>query len=131
VKIRVEGGLLYVSAELVYRSQKLTLSEVILDTGSAGTLFSADEAVKLGIVPEPNDPLRRVRGVGGSEFVFSKRLDFLSLGELEQSDFQVQIGAMDYGFPIQGLIGLDFLMQAGAVIDLENLEIAASRGIKP
>jgi len=128
VKIRLEGGLLYVSTELVYRAQKLTLSEVILDTGSAGTLFSADEAVKLGLVPEPDDPLRRVRGVGGSEFVFSKRLDSLSLGDLSLSSFPIQIGAMDYGFPIQGLIGLDFLMQAGAVIDLANLEIIASSG---
>ncbi|MEO6193660.1 MAG: retropepsin-like aspartic protease [Thermoanaerobaculia bacterium] len=125
MKIRLEGGLLYVSAELVYRAQKLTLSEVILDTGSAGTLFSADEAVKLGLVPEPNDPLRRVRGVGGSEFVFSKRLDSLSLGDLSLSSFPIQIGAMDYGFPIQGLIGLDFLMQARAVIDLSGLEIYA------
>jgi hypothetical protein len=32
---------------------------------------------------------------------------------------------MDYGFPIQGLIGLDFLMKAGAVIDLANLEMYA------
>jgi predicted aspartyl protease len=127
VKIRLEGGLLYVSTELVYRAQKLTLSEVILDTGSAGTLFSADEAVKLGLVPEPNDPLRRVRGVGGSEFVFSKRLDSLSLGDLSLSSFPIQIGAMDYGFPIQGLIGLDFLMQARAVIDLSGLEIYAPR----
>ncbi len=127
MKIRLEGGLLYVSTELVYRAQKLTLSEVILDTGSAGTLFSADEAVKLGLVPEPNDPLRRVRGVGGSEFVFSKRLDSLSLGDLSLSSFPIQIGAMDYGFPIQGLIGLDFLMQARAVIDLSGLEIYAPR----
>jgi hypothetical protein len=126
VKIRVEGGLLYVSAELVYQTRKLTLSEVILDTGSATTLFSADEVSKLGLVPQPDDPVLRVRGVGGSEFVLSKRLDSLSLGDLTVSSFPIQIGAMDYGFPIQGLIGLDFLMQAGAVIDLANLELAAS-----
>jgi hypothetical protein len=126
VKIRVEGGLLYVSAELVYQTRKLTLSEVILDTGSATTLFSADEVSKLGLVPQPHYPFLRVRGVGGSEFVLSKRLDSLSLGDLTVSSFPIQIGAMDYGFPIQGLIGLDFLMQAGAVIDLANLELAAS-----
>jgi hypothetical protein len=128
VKLRVEGGLLYVSAELVYRSQKLSLSDVILDTGSTGTLFSADEASRLGLIPELNDPIRRVRGVGGSEFVFSKQVASLSLGDLVVTNFPIQIGAMDYGFPIQGLIGLDFLMQAGAVIDLANLEIIAKRG---
>jgi hypothetical protein len=126
VKIRLEGGLLYASADLVYRSQKLTLSEVILDTGSMTTLFSADEAFKLGLVPEPGDPIQRVRGVGGSELVLSKRLDSLSLGDLALPHFPIQIGAMDYGFPIQGLIGLDFLVQAGAVIDLAKLEISGS-----
>ena len=35
----------------------------------------------------------------------------------------VQIGAMDYGFPIQGLIGADFLTETGAVLDLNRLEI--------
>jgi hypothetical protein len=34
---------------------------------------------------------------------------------------------MDYGFPIQELIGLDFLMQARTVIDLSDLEIYAPR----
>ena len=123
MKIRLEGGLLYVTADLIYKSLTLKLTEVILDTGSAATLFSVEEVSKLGLVPEPADPIRRVRGVGGSEFVFSKRLDKLSLGDLALEDFPVQIGAMDYGFPIQGLIGLDFLMQAGAVINLEKLEI--------
>ena len=123
MKIRIEGGLLYVTAELVYQGRKLILQDVILDTGSAATLFSVDESFKLGLVPEPSDPIHRVRGVGGSEFVFSKRLDSLSLGELKQSSFPVQIGAMDYGFPIQGLVGLDFLTKAGAVIDLANLEM--------
>ncbi len=60
--------------------------------------------------------------------MLSKRLDSLSLGDLAVSSFPIQIGAMDYGFPIQGLIGLNFLVQAGAVIDLANLEIIASRG---
>lgn len=124
MKIRLEGGLLYVSAELIYRSKQLTLSEVILDTGSGATLFSSDEAFKLGLVPEPGDPIQRVRGVGGSEFVLSKRLDSLSLGDLALPHFPIQIGAMDYGFSIQGLIGLDFLVQAGAVIDLTKLEIS-------
>jgi hypothetical protein len=87
VKIRIEGGLLYITAELIYQGQKLILQDVILDTGSAATLFSVDESIKLGLVPEPGDPIRRVRGVGGSEFVFSKRLDSLSLGELKQNGF--------------------------------------------
>lgn len=123
MKIRYEGGLLYVTAELVYQSRKITLRDVILDTGSAGTLFSADEVFNLDLVPDPSDPIRRIRGIGGSEAVLSKRLDALAVGELKSSGFVVQIGAMDYGFPLQGLIGADFLTETGAVLDLNRLEI--------
>ena len=32
---------------------------------------------------------------------------------------------MDYGFPADGILGLDFLLHIGAVIDLEGLELRA------
>ncbi len=123
MKVRLQGGLLYVTAELTFKDQTLSLSDVILDTGSAATVFSSDEVSQLGLVPEPRDPVRRIRGVGGSEFVYSKQLDSLALGDLQRRGFPVQIGAMDYGFPIQGIIGLDFLLDTGALIDLERLEV--------
>ena len=45
------------------------------------------------------------------------------MGELALSDFEIEVGAMDYGFAIEGIIGLDFLRQVGAVINLAKLEI--------
>ena len=76
---------------------------------------------------EPEDRLYRIAGVGGTEFVFSKRLEGVALGEMELRDFEVQIGAMNYGFPIQGIIGMDFLLQFQAVIDLGRLEVLDGR----
>lgn len=38
-------------------------------------------------------------------------------------DFQVEIGWMDYGFSLQGIVGLDFLLKTRAVIDLADLEL--------
>jgi hypothetical protein len=35
----------------------------------------------------------------------------------------VEIGEMDYGFEIGGILGLDFLRAAGVVIDLGKLSI--------
>ncbi len=64
--------------------------------------------------------------MGGSEFVYSKRLDSLQLGEMEVRLFEVQVGALDYGFPLQGILGTDFLRQAEAVIDLKNLVVRRS-----
>jgi len=30
---------------------------------------------------------------------------------------------MDYGFPIDGILGMDFLTSVGAIIDLDMMEI--------
>ncbi len=41
--------------------------------------------------------------------------------------FVIEIGGMDYGFDIQGILGMDFLTTAGAKIDLEKMEIEFSK----
>lgn len=123
MKIRLGHGLAYVEATLSFRGRNLRVGDVILDTGSAGTIFSVDRLLEVGIVPEGGDALQRIRGIGGTEFVFMKRLDHLSVGELEVPSFEVEVGAMAYGFPGEGVLGLDFLLQSGALIDLRRLEL--------
>lgn len=108
---------------IAYRNRHLRLADVLLDTGSAGTVFSADRVLSIGLLYEADDPVHRIRGVGGAEFVFSKRVDSLSMGELRIDGFNVEIGAMDYGFELDGILGLDFLMSVGAVIDLAQLDV--------
>jgi len=121
--IKLEHGLAYVAVVLTFRGRSLSLGSVILDTGSAGTMFAADRLLDIGIVPEPFDPLRRIRGVGGTEVVFTKRIDRLAAGALAVADFEIEVGALDYGFPADGILGLDFLVRSGAVIDLRSLEL--------
>ena len=123
IRIQVRDGLPYVTVTLHYRGQQMDLANVLLDTGSAGTLFAADQVLAVGLQYEANDLVQRIRGVGGAEFVFLKRLDHLSVGELQVSDFDIEIGAVDYGFAIDGINGTDFLLQVGALIDLSRLEI--------
>jgi len=50
-----------------------------------------------------SDVLYTIRGVGGTEAVFSRRIDRLQLGDREVVDFEVEIGGMDYGFEINGI----------------------------
>ncbi len=42
--------------------------------------------------------------------MFSKTIDRLSLGELTVADFEIEVGAMDYGFSfeLEGIVGMDF-----------------------
>ncbi len=123
MKIRIKNGLPYVKVSLSHERREMTFENVLLDTGSAGTVFSADSLSDIGLKLEVNDSLHRIRGVGGTEFVFSKSVSCLSAGELRVRDFEIEIGAMDYGFEIEGILGINFLLGVGACIDLAELEI--------
>jgi hypothetical protein len=74
MKLRIEQEQLFADATLTYRGRVLQLNSVMLDTGSAGTLFSVDHLTNIGLQYEPNDQVHRIRGVGGTEFVLTKRL---------------------------------------------------------
>ena len=123
MKIRLRDGLPYVTASLIYQGQQLSFGNVLLDTGSAGAIFSTDKVLTVGLTYEPDDRVHRIRGVGGAEFIFTKQVDCLAVGDLQVNDFQIEVGAMDYGFDIDGIIGMDFLIQIGAIIDLAKLEM--------
>ncbi len=47
----------------------------------------------------------------------------IELGVLVVRDADIDIGAMDYGFEIDGIVGIDFLVKARAVIDLAEMNI--------
>jgi len=146
MKIRIQEGLLYVTVILTYRNRQIALEHVLLDTGSVSTIFSVDKVLEIGLLKflfvsfdqtflfkrkvwlrlEPEDVVRRIRGIGGTEFVFTKQVDRLSLGELQVNDFEIEVGAMEYGLELDGIVGLDFLLEVGANIDLARLEVYKS-----
>lgn len=55
--------------------------------------------------------------------VFTRRVDSLQAGECSLPDFEIEVGGMDYGFEINGIPGMDFLLQAGAIINLRDMKI--------
>ncbi|MBU0568219.1 retropepsin-like domain-containing protein [bacterium] len=129
MKIRIREGLPFVTLTLVYQGKELEVKEVLIDTGSAGTIFSSDKVASIGLAAEPQDPVCQIRGVGGFEFVFVRRIDSLVMDDLEIKDFEVEIGAMDYGIEIEGIVGMDFLTRSGVIIDLAQLEVRKAWGV--
>jgi hypothetical protein len=123
MKIRLRDGLPFITATLTHHGQQLVLNNVLLDTGSAGVIFPTDAVLAIGLTYEPDDMVHRIRGVGGAEFVFTKQVHTLMVDGLQVNDFQIEIGAMDYGFDIDGIIGMDFLVEVGAIVDLSRLEM--------
>lgn len=79
----------------------------------------------VGVRIEPGDFLNKIRGVGGVEVVYSKYFDFVKAGEVSLSLFEVEIGDMNYGMEIDGILGFDFIRSAGLVIDSNELIVLA------
>lgn len=123
MKMRIVDGLPFVETKLVHGGKEILLSNVLIDTGSASTIFSADKALELGLDPSLEDSIYTVRGVGGTEFVYEKFIDKVEIGSIEVRKLRIQIGAMDYGFDIDGIIGIDLLMEEKVIIDTGRLEL--------
>jgi hypothetical protein len=123
MNITLREGLPFVTALLRYGGCSVALENVLLDMGSAGSIFAADALSDIGVRYEPDDPVFRIRGVGGSEFVFVKQVESLAVGPLHATACTIEVGAMDYGLPLDGILGTDFLISVGAMIDMAHMEL--------
>ncbi len=93
MKITEYHGLPFITIVIEFRGQRLHLENVLIDTGSASTLLNADIVRDIGIVPEKDDIVETIRGVGGVEY------------------------------EMNGIIGFNLLKLVGAKIDVDALEI--------
>src|SRR5438128_12563973 len=64
----------YVTVTLLYGDQQLDLAHVLSDTGSAGTLFAADEVLAIGLHYEADDSVPYIRRVVGAMLVVYMRI---------------------------------------------------------
>jgi hypothetical protein len=125
--LQIKDDLPFISVIVAYQGSTTEIPNVLVDTGSATSILSADAVSKVDLIPAPEDILYTIRGVGSSEAVFSRQVDYLHVGEKQVPNFQIEVGGMDYGFDINGILVMDFLTQAGAVIDLNKIDITFVR----
>lgn len=123
MRLLLRGELPFVTARLTYRGVCVEIPDVLVDTGAASTVINADLASDAGVFLQATDRLRTLRGVGGREFVFVRQVDRLEIGDHGLDGFEIEIGEMDYGFAIGGILGMDYLRAAGARIDLGKLTL--------
>jgi predicted aspartyl protease len=123
MQIQLQYNLPFVIITAEYNGNSIQIPSVLIDTGSASTLLSIDVLSKIGIKPEPNDTIHTIRGVGVTEVVFRRKFQAIKFDTLIAHNFDVEIGAMDYGFEINGILGMDFLLVTGAIIDLAKLQV--------
>lgn len=103
----------------------------MIDTGSANSIFSRQIVAQIGILISHEDVRHRVSGVGGSEVVWPKRVEFIRLGDAISGpvirNAVIEVGTMEYGFSLQGILGMDILRHIGATIDLDAMTLTNAR----
>lgn len=75
MKIHMRHGLPFVQIKIEFRGKDLVLDNVLLDTGSAGKILNADIVRAIDVIPESNDTVETIRGIGGVEYVYTKHFD--------------------------------------------------------
>ncbi len=124
MNLTLKYGLPFTTVILTHKGRTFSFDNCLIDTGSASTIIAAEIAVELGLSPEPLDVIRKMHGIGGAEFVYEKQIDRIQLGAKQLTHFKIQIGDLDYGFDIDAILGIDFLMGSKLIIDLKNMVIA-------
>ena len=126
MKLELVNRLLEVEMTISYKGKTKIIDKLVIDTGAAHTLISSDIVEDLGIYFENGDPLVSAYGIGGEEYSFRKPVDFIKLGTHEISEMKLDFGNLD-DWGINGLIGLDILMNGKFIIDLEKLELVQNQ----
>ncbi len=123
MQLLLKDDLPFVNLKVSYLGQEIEVSHVLVDTGSGSTILAAEVMSQIGLVPQSEDMLYLIRGVGGVEAVFTRQIDYLQIDQHRLPQFEIEIGGMDYGFEINGILGMDVLLAAGALIKLQELQL--------
>ena len=127
MKLELRHGIPFTEVILRNNGKEIASRNVVVDTGSASTIISAEIAVQLDMESGLNDSLNRVRGVGGTEFVYEKVIGCIEIGGITLENFKLQVGAMNYGFEIDALLGMDFLQACQLLVDCYKMEVRMAR----
>ena len=123
MQLLLKDDLPFVTVTVEYKGKAVDIPNVLVDTGSASTILAADSLIEVGIEPAADDILHTIRGVGGIEVVYLRKVDSLKVGGVGAAGFEIEVGGMDYGFEISGILGMDFLRSVGAIINLSEMRL--------
>lgn len=121
--LKFVDGLLQTSLSLSFKGRSMTLDKLVVDTGASHTLLSADAVTDIGVYFEYGDKIVSAFGIGGEDSCFRKKFSTVQLGEFQIDNFNLDVGLLHEKLDINGLIGLDLLMQAHVILDLSDLHM--------
>lgn len=122
MNIEFRDGLLFTSIQITYNGVSKVIDNMVIDTGCAKTLIVSEVVEEINIRVEPDDELIVCQGIGGTEGSFVKHIDLIKLENIEFKNKDIDFSNIDYE-GINGLVGLDLLIEAGIIIDLNKLKM--------
>ena len=72
MQLVLQDNLPFIIVVVGYNESIVEVSNVLIDTGSASSIFAADIVETIQIMPSPQDTLHVIRGIGGTEVVFKR-----------------------------------------------------------
>jgi predicted aspartyl protease len=125
LNFRLSGGLPFIDLTITLGNKTLLVKNVLIDTGSAGTCFNADDVAEIGIKLTPECKLKNLTGIGGTEWVFETKVNKINIENIAINDFKIEVGELDYGFGISGILGCDFMRKVKLKLDFEKLILSS------
>jgi predicted aspartyl protease len=120
--IEYRDGLLLTEISIHFDGRMKVIKNIVIDTGASHTLISQDEVDDIGIKVTLEDDIITSYGIGGKEHAFVKVVQLVELGDYALRDIQLDFTSFKY-HNINGLLGLDILMNGKFNIDLDKLEL--------
>lgn len=114
-----KSGRLYLTKAAIKGPSRVTILQLLVDTGSTYTILPIEALETIGIdVAHSQDQVHITTGSG--LLVIPRVLIswFQSIG-VQRSGFPVLAHTLPFAGPIDGLLGMDFLAPVGAHLDLE------------
>ncbi|MFD3272876.1 retropepsin-like aspartic protease [Paenibacillus dendritiformis] len=122
MKIEYKDGLLFTEIVIGFNGQKKVINNVVIDTGASHTLISQDEVDDIGIKVTVEDDIIASFGIGGKEHAFTKTIQSIAIGDYTLRNVSLDFTSFKY-HNINGLLGLDILLNGKFHIDLDKLEL--------
>lgn len=116
-------GLLFSCIVITHHGKRMTIRDVVVDTGAAESIISIDAVDDLFHSYEAGDRIRFMTGIGGREAAVRRRIDQIKFDSFLIRDHHIDFGRIGEYPGINGLIGLDVLLPGKFMIDLDKLQL--------
>ncbi|MFC7392936.1 hypothetical protein [Scopulibacillus cellulosilyticus] len=125
MNILIKNGLPIVSLKLQIGNKSTILSNVLLDTGCAVSVFDTDKLKEIDLfINYTEGKAVRMYGIGGmSEWCYEQAIPSIFINMHEFKGLKLQLGSINNTHGFDGIIGNDIMMKIGMVIDFRQLKI--------